>query len=62
MRVLKLITDNDEDAFEVISNVTEEEWIHLLKDAYKEYQEQIEKFARERYRMHAPNEDVFVVE
>ena len=24
--------------------------------------EQIEKFARERYRMHAPNEDVFVVE
>ena len=25
-------------------------------------EEQIEKFARERYRMHAPNEDVFVVE
>ena len=24
--------------------------------------EQIEKFARERYRMHAPDEDVFVVE
>lgn len=24
--------------------------------------EQIEKFARERYRMHAPNEDVFIVE
>lgn len=24
--------------------------------------EQIEKFAREKYRMHAPNEDVFVVE
>ena len=24
--------------------------------------EQIEKFARERYRMHAPNEDIFIVE
>lgn len=24
--------------------------------------EQIEKFARERYRMHAPNEDVFVLD
>lgn len=24
--------------------------------------EQIEKFARERYRMHSPDEDVFVVE
>lgn len=24
--------------------------------------EQIEKFARERYRMHAPNEDIFVIE
>lgn len=24
--------------------------------------QQIEKFARERYRMHAPNEDVFIVE
>jgi cell division protein FtsB len=24
--------------------------------------EQIEKFARERYRMHAPDEDIFIVE
>ena len=28
----------------------------------KSDKDKIEKFARERYRMHAPNEDVFVVE